>query len=160
MQYAEQCAVGGGEGEIQRTNSPSVQVRRMIPSASADVGTGNEAAVTDERAHQVSQAVHDVHQLDHRPESELSEAEIKERYDYLRQSLKLDKREDLSEDYIQKILDTFLELFDAVSVGDSDFGLTNAATFRIKLKPGTEPCLLYTSPSPRDYAASRMPSSA
>ena len=24
----------------------------------------------------------------------------------------------------------------------------------------TEPCLLYTSPSPRDYAASRMPSSA
>ena len=23
-----------------------------------------------------------------------------------------------------------------------------------------EPCLLYTSPSPRDYAASRMPSSA
>ena len=25
---------------------------------------------------------------------------------------------------------------------------------------GTNPCLLYTSPSPRDYAASRMPSSA
>ena len=24
----------------------------------------------------------------------------------------------------------------------------------------TDPCLLYTSPSPRDYAASRMPSSA
>ncbi|GAB5804474.1 hypothetical protein JMUB7516_27480 [Staphylococcus aureus] len=25
---------------------------------------------------------------------------------------------------------------------------------------GTQGCLLYTSPSPRDYAASRMPSSA
>ena len=27
-------------------------------------------------------------------------------------------------------------------------------------KPWGEACLLYTSPSPRDYAASRMPSSA
>ena len=27
-------------------------------------------------------------------------------------------------------------------------------------QPGNEDCLLYTSPSPRDYAASRMPSSA
>ena len=26
--------------------------------------------------------------------------------------------------------------------------------------PVADPCLLYTSPSPRDYAASRMPSSA
>ena len=28
------------------------------------------------------------------------------------------------------------------------------------LFPGMQNCLLYTSPSPRDYAASRMPSSA
>ena len=27
-------------------------------------------------------------------------------------------------------------------------------------RDGLKPCLLYTSPSPRDYAASRMPSSA
>ena len=113
--------------------------------------TGNEAAEAGGRArraspHRETQAVHDVHQLDHRPESELSEAERKERCDYLRQSLKLDKREDLSEEYIQKILDTFLELFDAVSVGDSDFGLTDAATFRIKLKPGAEPVLHKSRP--------------
>ena len=30
----------------------------------------------------------------------------------------------------------------------------------IQLQQWTEDCLLYTSPSPRDYAASRMPSSA
>ena len=85
--------------------------------------------------------VHDVtiNQFDHQPESELSKAEKEERYDYLRQSLKLNEREDLSEEYIQEILATFLELFDAVSVSDSDFGLTNEATFCIKLKPGTEP---------------------
>ena len=28
------------------------------------------------------------------------------------------------------------------------------------IAPTATPCLLYTSPSPRDYAASRMPSSA
>ena len=30
----------------------------------------------------------------------------------------------------------------------------------INLNEGDKVCLLYTSPSPRDYAASRMPSSA
>ena len=36
----------------------------------------------------------------------------------------------------------------------------NAAALRTLTGPGGLPCLLYTSPSPRDYAASRMPSSA
>ena len=31
---------------------------------------------------------------------------------------------------------------------------------KILINGKKEPCLLYTSPSPRDYAASRMPSSA
>ena len=31
---------------------------------------------------------------------------------------------------------------------------------RLKESTATVACLLYTSPSPRDYAASRMPSSA
>ena len=92
--------------------------------------------------------MHDVtiNQLDHRPESELSKAEKEERYDYLRLSLKLDEREDLSKEYIQEILATFLKLFDAVSVSDSDFGLTNEATFRIKLKSDTEPILHKSRP--------------
>ena len=32
--------------------------------------------------------------------------------------------------------------------------------FRLKKRPKNNPCLLYTSPSPRDLSTSRMPSSA
>ena len=42
---------------------------------------------------------------------------------------------------------------DAILIGDS-LGMV------IQGHEHTLPCLLYTSPSPRDYAASRMPSSA
>ena len=42
--------------------------------------------------------------------------------------------------------------FDGASIGAVYSSLGIAAVFM--------PCLLYTSPSPRDYAASRMPSSA
>ncbi|GAB5772236.1 hypothetical protein JMUB7517_27750 [Staphylococcus aureus] len=31
---------------------------------------------------------------------------------------------------------------------------------KLRMQPELQACLLYTSPSPRDYAASRMPSSA
>ena len=47
-------------------------------------------------------------------------------------------------------------------LSDSTLELRNG--FEIKLEDlhvnGDQACLLYTSPSPRDYAASRMPSSA
>ena len=38
--------------------------------------------------------------------------------------------------------------------------VTNVATKLSRIKDKLKSCLLYTSPSPRDYAASRMPSSA
>ena len=38
--------------------------------------------------------------------------------------------------------------------------LTISAKIKIPFYPVPMTCLLYTSPSPRDYAASRMPSSA
>ena len=41
-----------------------------------------------------------------------------------------------------------------------DYGETLDGRPRFDLQPGHTSCLLYTSPSPRDYAASRMPSSA
>ena len=44
-----------------------------------------------------------------------------------------------------------------------DFGLQDGTTLTAVVRTETAPkppCLLYTSPSPRDYAASRMPSSA
>ena len=46
--------------------------------------------------------------------------------------------------------------------GDSDFKITPEKSYGEKHKPSprADSCLLYTSPSPRDYAASRMPSCA
>ena len=38
--------------------------------------------------------------------------------------------------------------------------MSNTVPEKILLKDDLKICLLYTSPSPRDYAASRMPSSA
>ena len=51
---------------------------------------------------------------------------------------------------------------EGVVVANVDAGShTNPATWRILMNAQLcSPCLLYTSPSPRDYAASRMPSSA
>ena len=39
-------------------------------------------------------------------------------------------------------------------------GMDDVSIYRNTDKQGVWVCLLYTSPSPRDYAASRMPSSA
>ena len=57
----------------------------------------------------------------------------------------------------------FCYLEQLVSVEGQEYALltpvdTPVSLFKINEKD--EPCLLYTSPSPRDYAASRMPSSA
>ena len=68
--------------------------------------------------------------------------------------------QDVSADSRPQVLTTFTVLADLAR---------NVAGDRLQVasivKPGAEihgyqPCLLYTSPSPRDYAASRMPSSA
>ena len=42
----------------------------------------------------------------------------------------------------------------------SDFGANKTLSGGLALQTLDSYCLLYTSPSPRDYAASRMPSSA
>ena len=55
-----------------------------------------------------------------------------------------------------------------VIVGYGSQGHAHAANLKdsgvaevvVALREGSSTCLLYTSPSPRDYAASRMPSSA
>ena len=69
-----------------------------------------------------------------------------------------------TEDQLQKFIANFRDQFEAMPVEDIAFprGCNNVAK---NSSPATIygkgcPCLLYTSPSPRDYAASRMPSSA
>ena len=53
----------------------------------------------------------------------------------------------------------FYEMFGDDAIVGAEI-LQIALTSRDKKKKNSLPCLLYTSPSPRDYAASRMPSSA
>ena len=48
-----------------------------------------------------------------------------------------------------------------LSQQDRQFGIANSDLRRVlELFRATKPCLLYTSPSPRDATLSRMPSSA
>ena len=42
----------------------------------------------------------------------------------------------------------------------AEMGVKVGPKDRVEVDPRAKGCLLYTSPSPRDYAASRMPSSA
>ena len=49
---------------------------------------------------------------------------------------------------------------DAAYPVDSGSSICSVLSDRPRSVAGTYTCLLYTSPSPRDYAASRMPSSA
>ena len=58
------------------------------------------------------------------------------------------------QEYVEKLVEVPLnqDQFDALVCWVYNLGPTNLATSTF--------CLLYTSPSPRDYAASRMPSSA
>ena len=62
------------------------------------------------------------------------------------------------------VLFTYLHLAAYPSVGEAllEAGTAAIAYETVQLENGSLPllCLLYTSPSPRDYAASRMPSSA
>ena len=53
-------------------------------------------------------------------------------------------------------------LIEQDSISRIEIGTRFVADYEVKVlaKVLNVPCLLYTSPSPRDYAASRMPSSA
>ena len=65
------------------------------------------------------------------------------------------------EEVEQPVLTATPDESDAVTVTDEESGaLTPEGNLTLVDDYHTNYCLLYTSPSPRDYAASRMPSSA
>jgi hypothetical protein len=83
-----------------------------------------------------------VHALDHRPPTELSESELKERKDYLISALKLDQNQILKEAgkwAYNEMISIFMDNFDAVSVNDTDFGNTTEMKYHIELVPGAQP---------------------
>ena len=82
-----------------------------------------------------------VNTLDHRDPAELTEAELKERREYIIKALKLDENAMCKESaYVkEEIITIFLENWDAVSINDADYGCTKLMQYSIELQPGTTP---------------------
>ena len=85
--------------------------------------------------------IHRVSSVTHRDANSLTQAEITERIQFLKESLHLDDSKLLNErpDVKQKVIALMLKNFDSVSIADNDFGRTDLIRFRIDLKPGTRP---------------------
>ena len=78
--------------------------------------------------------------LDHRPEGELNIYEIKERINFIRESLSIDNNPMLREKRVQEeVIRIFLRNWDAVAHDDYDFGLTNATKFSIEVEKDARP---------------------
>ena len=80
----------------------------------------------------------DVSTLDHRPEQELSDKDLEERRQFLKQELNTDKME-VEEQIKEQIVDIFLKHWDVVSVSSEDFGKSDLLQFHITLTPGATP---------------------
>ena len=72
-----------------------------------------------------------VNTLGHQPIESLSAAELQERRNFLKQQLELDKNELLTSRQHDRVLQVFLDNFDAVSVSGEDFGCSELVTFHI-----------------------------
>jgi hypothetical protein len=82
-----------------------------------------------------------VNLLDHRPAEQLTEAELVERRAYIIESLKLDDSPLVTDNpgVREKLIQIFLDNWDAISVSDSDYGQTDLMKFVIEVPPGTKP---------------------
>ena len=58
--------------------------------------------------------------LDHRPVTELRAKDKEERIEYIKKELKLDDNKIMTAEEKSKVIDMFLDNFDAVSVSSSD----------------------------------------
>ena len=87
------------------------------------------------------EAVPGVSALSHKEASKLSEEELRERRDFIVDSLKLDDNKLLQQNpkIKAKLISGLLANFDCISVSSSDFGRTDIMDFHIDLKPGSQP---------------------
>ena len=70
---------------------------------------------------------------------DLSPAETKERRDYIIDSLKLNKNENLTDESREQLVQIFMDNFDAISIDDHDFGKTDLLKFHIQVPPDVIP---------------------
>ena len=91
-----------------------------------------------EAVHHSSQSINT---LDHKPSHHLSEKETSERRAFIISQLKLDDNEILNQDLNLKeeVISIFLESWDAISINEADYGLTNMMKFHIEVPKGTTP---------------------
>ena len=82
---------------------------------------------------------HDVHSLGHQSADSLSPEELAERTLFLNTELGLDTNEMLNAEQKTRVLNMFLNNFDAVSTGSDDFGQSDLVQFSIQLLPGSRP---------------------
>ena len=78
--------------------------------------------------------------LDHKPADTLSAEELRERRAYISAALQLDDNPNLADPKDKEaVIQMFLDNFDAVSIGEFDYGLTSAMKFHIEIPKGTPP---------------------
>ena len=78
-----------------------------------------------------------VHQLNHKPADQLTPEELEERAQFIRDSLKVGDH--VSQDERKQLEDIFLEHFDALSIGEHDFGKTSLLKFHIQVPKDVAP---------------------
>ena len=83
----------------------------------------------------------EVSELSHKAAADLTDAELKERTEFIQKSLKLHEKPMLQghPDIIKQTVQLFLDNFDAVSIGEDDYGKTDLVQFKIELKEGAIP---------------------
>lgn len=89
----------------------------------------------------ISHAKNGVNTLDHRPTAHLTEDELLERRTYIIQQLKLDDNAMLNQnpEHKEEVIQIFLDGWDAISINEADYGLTNLMKFHIEVPKGTTP---------------------
>ena len=92
----------------------------------------------------IAEAIHhsnSINTLDHRPIQQLSQDELMERRAYIIKQLQLEDNRILKQnpEAKEEVIQIFLDGWDAISIHEADYGLTNMMKFHIEVPKGTLP---------------------